>query len=397
MSESVDAQSAPVSRSIALWQRRRYRRQQGPRSKASRVTESAAVIILAMAVYLLIGEMAVRLVVHAPLFEIRDFRHERFEHTVNRAVEYDSALGWHLRPQIKCPPLTTRCNTLQYGFRSNGGPNSTVRPGGVLAVGSSFTAGSEVDDDQTWPAQLEQMTGWNVNNAGEGGYVADQIIMNAEQLLPIIHPQVLVVDLIPDNIIGASYSAYGWPKPYFTVENGKLVQHNKPVPKQRDSGRDRFGIKPFLGHFAIADQFMAAFFSNSWFSSDGSSYVRINNNPADVTCRLLGRLKDETDAADVRLVLYLQMPGAEVMSYREDPPEFQEVGNCAQKLGIPYVDEFPSLRKVYEKNPTEFRTYSMIERDGQIGHKSSFGNLHVAKGLETVIRNLRISIDQKSK
>lgn len=345
-----------------------------------------------MAVYLLIGEMVVRLVMHAPLFESKDFRHERFEHTVNQAVEYDSVLGWHLKPHLK----TQGFNTLEYGFRSNGDPDAKVQPGGVLAVGSSFTAGSGVDDDQTWPAQLEQMTGWNVNNAGEGAYVADQIIMNGERLLPIIHPQVLVVDLIPDNIIGTSYSAYGWPKPYFTVENGKLVQHNDPVPKQQDPDRGHFGIKP-LGHFAIADQFMMAFFSNSWFSSDGSSYVTINNDPADVTCRLLERLKRESDAANVRLVLYLQMPGAEVMSYREDPPEFREVGKCAQKMGIPYVDEFPSLRKIYEKNSTEFRKYSLIEAGGQIGHKSAFGNLQVANALEPIIRGLGISIDQKSK
>ena len=46
-----------------------------------------------MVVYLLIGEMAVRLVTHAPLFEIRDFRHERAARTINRAVQYDSVLG----------------------------------------------------------------------------------------------------------------------------------------------------------------------------------------------------------------------------------------------------------------------------------------------------------------
>ena len=73
-----------------------------------------------------------------------------------------------------------------------------------MAVGSSFTAGSEVVDDQSWPAQLKQVSGWNVNNGGQGGYQADQIVLLAEQLLPLIRPQVVVVDLIPGAIIGGS-------------------------------------------------------------------------------------------------------------------------------------------------------------------------------------------------
>lgn len=355
--------------------------------------ESAAIFVAATAIYLLIGEMAVRFVIRTPLFEIHDFRHDRAARTINQAVQHDSVLGWHLKPYLRSPGF----NTVQYGFRSNSGPDAEVRPGGILAVGSSFTAGSEVNDDQTWPAYLEQITGWNVNNAGEGNYVADQIIMNGEQLLPIIRPQVLVVDLIPDNIVGVSYSSYGWPKPYFTVENGILIQHNEPVPRQRDPGRDRFGIKPFLGHFAIADQFMAAFFSDSWFSSDGTSYQTINNDVVDVTCRLLQRLKRETDEANIKLVLYLQFAGSHVMSSPQEAQQSVGVANCARLLNIATVDEFETLRKIYEKGPNGLLTYYHIEPNGQTGHKSPFGNLQVAKALGPVIRGLGISVDQKSK
>ena len=136
-----------------------------------------------------------------------------------------------------------------------------------------------------------------------GAYVADQIIMHGEQLLPVIHPQVLVVDVIPDNIMGAGFSAYGWPKPYFTIEHDELIAHNNPVPRSPEPGadRDRFGIKPFFGHFAVVDQFMAAFFANSWFSSDGTNLTTIKNDAVGVTCRLLARLKQKTDADHVAL------------------------------------------------------------------------------------------------
>ena len=215
-------------------------------------------MLLATVVYILLIECGVRIAIHSSLFRLTDFRHERGGKTINRAIEYDSQLGWRLKSFLNVPGL----HTLDHGFRSNGAARGKVQPGGVLAVGSSFTAGSEVNDDETWPAHLEQITGWNVNNAGNGGFVADQIIMYGEQLLPIIRPEVLVVDLIPDNIIGASYTAYGWAKPYYTVEHDELVAHNQPVPPHPEPGTDRgrFGIKPFLGHFAAIDQFMTTFF-----------------------------------------------------------------------------------------------------------------------------------------
>ena len=155
-----------------------------------------------------------------------------------------------------------------------------------LAVGSSFTAGSEVNDDQSWPAHLQQLTGWNVNNAGQGGYQADQIVLLAEQLLPLIRPQVIVVDLIPGTILGTGYASSGWPKPYFTIENDELAIHNSPVPESKTAA-DRAGIKWYLGHFAVLDQFMAAFFANYWFTADGNSFVTVATDEVGVTCRLL--------------------------------------------------------------------------------------------------------------
>ena len=313
-------------------------------------------------------------------------------------------------------------------------------PGGVLAVGSSFTAGSEVVDEETWPAHLQQIAGWNVNNAGEGGYQADQIILLGEQMLPVIHPQVLVVDLIPGTIIGTGYAAYGWPKPYFTIENGELVAHNSPVPQSEAPRPGKFDIKRFLGHSAALDQFMAALFANFWFTSDGNSFATVGTDEIGVTCRLLARLKQRTDAAGVRLVLYLQFPGPEVVDggrmaaqgrmaaesqmatgarfYRlkrwiksqlkplllgtpRGAPEWDEasagVGECARNLNIATVDELAALTAVYAKDPDELRKYYAAEPDGTMGHKSSFGNMEAAKLVAAAIGDLGSPPDQKSK
>ena len=339
-------------------------------------------------------------------------------------MQYDSLLGWRLKSFIKSEGF----NTLDHGFRSNGGADAKALPGGVLAVGSSFTAGSEVIDDQSWPAHLEQLIGRNVNNGGQGGYQADQIVLLAEQLLPLIHPQVIVVDLIPGTIIGTGYSSSGWPKPYFTIENGELVAHNSPVPASGMGNRDGLDIKRFLGHVAVVNSFMAAFFADFWFTAEGNSFVTVSTDEVGVTCRLLARLKQKADAADARLLLYLQYGGLEIVDASRietsrrlfglvrrvkkkirsfllklppGAPDWdeasQQVGACARSLGIIAVDELATLRAVYQSNPDELRKYYQIEPDGSMGHKSSFGNIKVAKLVGAAIGELQPPADQKSK
>jgi hypothetical protein len=389
-----------------------------------RAFESAGILLAATLVYLALGEFAVRVALHAPIFALYDFRHERAAGAINNLIQFDDLLGWRLKSFIKSGGF----NTLDYGFRSNGNADAKVQTGGVLAVGSSFTAGSGVLDDQSWPAHLQQLTGHNVNNAGQGGYQADQIVLLAEQLLPLIRPQVVVVDLIPGTIISTGYASSGWPKPYFTIEHGELVAHNSPVPAGGTASRDGFDIKRFLGHVAVVNSFMAAFFADAWFASEGNTFTTVSTDEIGVTCRLLARLKQKADAADARLLLYLQYSGPEIVDASRTatsgklltlvrraknkirpfllklPPgapnwdeASQQVGTCARDLGITTVDELATLRAAYEGNPGDLRKYYQIEPDGSMGHKSSFGNMEVAKLVAAAIGELQPPADQKSK
>jgi len=407
---------------LRFWRRSAgIRRVRGPLIWAG---ESIGIVLLATLAYLTVAELAIRIALHVPVFAVHDFRHERASGTINKAVQYDSELGWRLKSHIRTPGFNTR----DYGFRSNGDADANVLPGGVLALGSSFTAGSEVLDDQSWPAHLQQLTGWNVNNGGQGGYQADQIILLAEQLLPLLHPQAIVVDLIPGTIIGTGYATSGWPKPYFTIANSDLVIHNSPVPQSQAPSSERKGMRWYLGHFAALDQFMATFFANFWFTADGNSFLTVDTDEVGVTCRLLARLKQKTDAADARLLLYLQYGGPEVIDASRiatsgklfnltrlaknkirafllglppGAPDWdqaaQQVGTCARGLGIATVDELPTLVAVYRRNPDELRKYYQTEPDGSMGHKSSFGNMEVAKLVAAAIGELPPPADQKSK
>jgi hypothetical protein len=247
------------------------------------LARSLALVIATFATLLAAGEILLRIAVHAPLTRLVDMRALRGqEANTNQSVEYDSLLGWRLRPLMTSKGF----NTLENGFRSNGGGVTTARTGGILAVGSSFTAGSEVFDDQTWPAQLERLTGRVVQNAGEGNFSADQIILKAERLMPIVKPDTIVVDLLADNILGAAYTSYAWPKPYFTVSSGRLLAHNNPVPDVMTNAAAPAPIKDFLARSALVDRFMSTFFLDDWLSSSRSTFTKANIDPVEVTCLL---------------------------------------------------------------------------------------------------------------
>jgi hypothetical protein len=382
MSEPINGPGA-IGRTPLLSWMLRQRAGKTRKSTIGRCVESITLLLAATLVYLLLGELGVRIATHAPLLEFRDFRHERGAKTINSAVAYDSILGWRLRPYIQ----TESFNTLEYGFRSNGDGRDKVLSGGILVVGSSFTAGSEVTDAETWPAQLQQITNRNVNNGGQGNYSADQIIMIGEELIRIVHPQVLIVDLIPDNILGVKYSSYAWPKPYFTVERGALLQHNVPVPEAPEFAinYDPFGIKQFLGHFVVADQFMNAFFADAWFSSDKQRFIRAINDEASVTCHLLGRLKRQADAANVRLLISMQYGSELIIKTSQRDDDVLLVEDCASLMGIQVIDEFATAKQLYASYPDKFKAMYVTEPNGTLGHKSASGNLEVAKSVAAAL------------
>jgi hypothetical protein len=253
-----------------------------PSSGGSRASRPLPAVVISVAlglgatlIYLALGEILIRVATHSPLLELPDFRAARGErNNLNQAIEYEPLVGWILKPFLASKDF----NTIEYGLRSNGSAATRGRLDGILAVGSSFTAGSEVPDGDTWPAHLERLVGLPVNNAGVGNYSADQIILRAEQLMPALKPKIVVVDLLADNILGAGYSSYAFPKPYFTIEKGGLAAHNQPVPQLDEPVREAFEIKAWLARSILLDRFMTAFFPDQWFSSSRGGFVRTNSD-----------------------------------------------------------------------------------------------------------------------
>ena len=102
----------------------------------------------------------------------------------------------------------------------------------IAVLGDSTTFGEDVDDDQTLPYYLERFIhGSEVLNFGAHGYGLDQMVLVMEREVFAYNPDhILIVLSIPPDLERTVLTGFTHPKPAFSIENGKLVAINIPVP-----------------------------------------------------------------------------------------------------------------------------------------------------------------------
>jgi hypothetical protein len=120
-------------------------------------------------------EIGLRIVNGLPAIPDRNFILER-AHVADinnlTGVEYDPVLGWIQQSNVRFNSDNPNISftTGEYGVRMNLPEIRALPKSAILVVGDSFTAGSEVGDTQSWPAQLELEIRQPVINAAAGGW-----------------------------------------------------------------------------------------------------------------------------------------------------------------------------------------------------------------------------------
>jgi hypothetical protein len=158
---------------------------------------------------------------------------ERVRRSGDGRMIYDARLGFVPRPGLSNDGL----HYDDHGFRlSPVAPTSastaplTEPP--ILVVGDSFAHGDEVSDGETWPARLQALTGRRVVNAAVSAYGIDQTVLRAESVVAEVRPAALILGFIADDVRRSEMSrTWGAEKPYFTLEDGRPVLRNVPVPR----------------------------------------------------------------------------------------------------------------------------------------------------------------------
>lgn len=196
-----------------------------PSGTAERMALGKKLLFSAITVLVLIGAMEIvaRCFVPSPDVLVHQ-EHEQIISvlglsSLNDVMEFDRDLFWRLKEHVRGVHVKgkIRQNDVDFTVTTHEGLRSEPLPGDsdafrILALGDSCTFGVGVDDDETWPAQLQRsLTEKNfsveVINAGVPGYTAYQGKRFLETRGPSLRPDLVVASFgFNDSDLWASRS-----------------------------------------------------------------------------------------------------------------------------------------------------------------------------------------------
>lgn len=141
----------------------------------------------------------------------------------NTDMQFDPQLGWTQKTGLTSEHVNEAGERIKVEGSALGMRQGARRPPAigikrtVLALGDSFTAGTQLRLEQCWPSLVEEGVRRagdpiEVVNAGVDGYGLDQEYWLLERLAPVVRPQDVVVAVYVGNDI-ADYEGDAWSLP----------------------------------------------------------------------------------------------------------------------------------------------------------------------------------------
>jgi hypothetical protein len=338
--------------------------------------------IAVLAALLGVSEMALSLdlVVHSCVLGACDFT--KLWDVQRKAMRFDKELGYVptenfnsiLTPSQEAPYHVT---ITKDGFRKIPGPPKTGPR--ILALGASYTFGSQASDEETWTACLENNLDAPVDNAGVTGYGAAQSLKRGEVVLAKsnAYDTVILAVMVDRNLSTFSVEKYsywhGSSRPAVISVNGHLQYADVPDKEQMEALLDD-------GH--EGRKFLGILYRNSLLASKFMDLLENKENPGDLHSDLeIRHPKAATDEEIMpwvlerfsklnvkRRVLLLQYQPTSYTSLSETMAERKRLLKAARKYGVYTIDTFDLFRK---ESPSIFLEY----------HLSPFGNKAVCNAV----------------
>jgi hypothetical protein len=316
----------------------------------------------------------------------------------NGPLIYDDKLGWRLKPQGHYPGQGRPDGKLSIGALGlRGAPYDMRRipSQAILAVGETATLGVNIDDGETWPAQLAALLQEPVLNASTWSWGLDQIVLRAEELIPLLRPKTILVTLRPESVAELNYETFGLGyKPYFNIVDGKLRLAGVPVPKMGEQSRDIGRPQYFLGYSHLVNTFMrtrvGSWISRSVLQTEWVDHARLvqrahaTDRSHEIACLLMERLAELKGRYGMRVVVVMVYSEGELRTPRSADQAPPPVLSCAQAHGLEALDSYQAPNTVAANDRTRFRQLWQGQGDSY-GPATAEGNSFVAALVHNVL------------
>jgi hypothetical protein len=151
---------------------------------------------------------------------------------------YHPLLGWY--PLINAKNVPNGNGVVNFnseGIRGLKSYKKEKSPGitRIVVVGDSFSFGEEINDDETYSAQLEQlMPNTEVLNMAVHGYGLDQMYLRLNLDGFKYNPDIAIFAFIGDDINRTVLTFRDYMKPKYILNNGKIQLTNTPIPLPKE-------------------------------------------------------------------------------------------------------------------------------------------------------------------
>ena len=334
-----------------------------------RLRRPTTIVLLLVGAFVL-AELVARLVSDVFVFSIDNLIARELSplRWANGPLIYDDKLGWRLKPRSQYGSQGRPDGKLSIGALGlRGGPYDMRRipRQAILAVGETATLGFNIDDGETWPAQLAALLQEPVLNGATWNWGLDQIVLRAEELITLLHPKTLLVTLRPESVAETNYETYflGY-KPYFNVVDGRLRLTGVPVPKMGEHARDIGRPQYVLGHSHLVNIFMrkpvGSWISRSTLQTEWVDHPRLTrrahatDQSHEIACLLMERLAELKGQYGMRVIVVMAYSEGELRAPRsahQVPP----VLACAQGRGLETLDSYQAMNEVAASDRPRFR------------------------------------------
>lgn len=155
------------------------------------------------------------------------------------AIVHSRLYGWQLRANWQHQDEGGRRISTDSARRRVQPPGGTSAGAPRVAVlGDSVAFGAGVGDAETFASLLSSREGWTVGNFAVPGWGTDQSLLRYEQEARGWRPTAVVLNVclandLADNMLATYLYDPAWPKPYFTIEDGRLLEHDDHLVRSR--------------------------------------------------------------------------------------------------------------------------------------------------------------------